>query len=67
VLANIHLNVLLNDGATYWQVLKPGGLLFLSGFYLQDLSIITDYYQSLGAELLYHQGMEDWCAVVFRK
>ena len=67
VLANIHLNVLLNDGATYWQVLKPGGLLFLSGFYLQDLSIITDYYQSLGAEILYHQGMEDWCAVVFRK
>ena len=40
ILANINRNILLNDMATYVSCLKKGGLLFLSGFYNDDIPLI---------------------------
>ena len=40
VIANINRNILLNDMEVYKESLTPGGTLFLSGFYTQDLPII---------------------------
>ena len=67
VLANIHLNVLMTDGAAYLRVLKSGGLLFVSGFYVQDLPILHSYFAGLGATLIADTNLEEWCAAVFRK
>jgi ribosomal protein L11 methyltransferase len=67
ILANIHLNVLMTDGAAYMRVLKSGGLLFVSGFYVQDLPILQTYFSGLGANLIADTNLEGWCAAVFRK
>jgi ribosomal protein L11 methyltransferase len=36
ILANIHLNVLLNDMPVYRKILRPQGQLIISGFYEKD-------------------------------
>jgi ribosomal protein L11 methyltransferase len=41
IFANIHKNVLISDLPAYNSVLKPGGLLVMSGFYTEDLAEIT--------------------------
>lgn len=41
IIANINRNILLADIPTYVACLKPGGILLLSGFYLEDLEQIT--------------------------
>ncbi|SMO41530.1 [LSU ribosomal protein L11P]-lysine N-methyltransferase [Saccharicrinis carchari] len=40
ILANINRNILLEDIAKYTQVLRPNGILLLSGFYDKDQEII---------------------------
>jgi ribosomal protein L11 methyltransferase len=40
IIANINRNILLNDLETYTTCLKPNGILFLSGFYNNDVPII---------------------------
>lgn len=63
VLANIHLNVLLTDGPAYLRVLKPGGLLLLSGFYVHDRSLIEKNFTGYGAIVQNSIENEGWCAV----
>jgi ribosomal protein L11 methyltransferase len=67
VLANIHLNVLMTDGKTYLRVLKSGGLLFVSGFYVHDLPLINQYFSGHGATQIDEANLDGWCAAVFRK
>ncbi|MBM3920854.1 MAG: 50S ribosomal protein L11 methyltransferase [Sphingomonadales bacterium] len=67
VLANIHLNVLMTDGKEYLRVLKSGGLLFVSGFYGQDLPLLNQYFTGLGAIRISDAQLDEWCAAVFRK
>ena len=67
VLANIHLNVLMTDGKAYLRVLKPGGMLFVSGFYGQDLPLLNQYFEGMGATLISNTQLDEWCAAVFRK
>lgn len=42
VIANINRNILLNDMETYISCLNKGGLLFLSGFYKDDIPVIQE-------------------------
>lgn len=42
IIANINRNILLKDMATYVSCLNKGGILFLSGFYNDDIPMITD-------------------------
>jgi ribosomal protein L11 methyltransferase len=67
VLANIHLNVLMTDGKSYLRVLNNEGLLFVSGFYTQDLPILRQYFSGQGAVYIAETNLEGWCAAVFRK
>lgn len=67
VLANIHLNVLMTDGKEYLRVLKEKGLLFVSGFYIQDLSVLTAFFEGLGTTRISDTQLDGWCAAVFRK
>ena len=41
IIANINRNILLHDMKTYTSSLNKGGMLFLSGFYNDDIPIIT--------------------------
>jgi len=42
ILANINRNILLNDMEQYAKCLNPNGILFLSGFYTEDMPAITE-------------------------
>ena len=42
IIANINRNILINDMQTYVACLNKGGLLFLSGFYNDDIPVIQE-------------------------
>jgi ribosomal protein L11 methyltransferase len=66
VLANINRNILLDQIERYSEVLKPGGKLFLSGFYeALDLEIITLEAAKHGLKYIAHQKDKDWVAAKF--
>lgn len=51
ILANINLNILLADTKAYAQCLNKGGILLLSGFYKEDLQVITAACETEGLSL----------------
>lgn len=66
-LANINRNILLQDIPTYALCLHKGGLLFVSGFYVEDMPMITGMAQSVGLEYISHDSMDNWCCIKFKK
>jgi len=67
IIANINRNILLNDMATYVTALKQGGTLFLSGFYKEDLPIITAACNNLGLRFVDNKERNNWIAAQFVK
>jgi len=67
IIANINRNILLNDMEAYAACLNKNGLLFLSGFYKDDIPIIEKSCNT------YHLNLEDtleknhWVALKFKK
>lgn len=67
ILANINRNILLDQLLSYKEVIKPGGEIYLSGFYeTPDLSIIADEASKLGLKYLDHKKNKDWVAARFK-
>src|SRR5690554_2813165 len=48
ILANINRNILLNDISIYRESLNPNGILYMSGFYKEDLKDITEVCNNVG-------------------
>lgn len=67
VLANIHKQVLLQDGATYAAKIKPAGWIYLSGFYQEDVQDIQNHYESLGFGYVEMRSTNNWCAMLLQK
>lgn len=67
ILANINRNILLEDMPRYIARLAPGGLLVMSGFYLQDLPLIRERAEALGMEYRHHEEEAQWVAACFYK
>jgi len=67
VIANINRNILLNDIPTYATAIKPRGLLAMSGFYMDDLEIITAKAKECGLPFISNLSMNNWCASLYRK
>ncbi|GAA4918588.1 50S ribosomal protein L11 methyltransferase [Mucilaginibacter defluvii] len=68
VLANINRNILLDQMERYAEVLKPGGVIFFSGFYeTPDLDIIKEAAASRGLIYDRHLERKDWVAARFVK
>jgi ribosomal protein L11 methyltransferase len=67
ILANITKNVLKEDMKTYVSVLNPGGLLFISGFFFEDMDELTRLTEALGLRKMGHKQNKDWVAVKFQK
>jgi ribosomal protein L11 methyltransferase len=67
IIANINRNILLNDMQTYVDCLNENGLLFLSGFYTEDIPVILEICVSKG--LTYEKQFErnNWVALKFTK
>ena len=64
---SINRNVLLKQVEGYGQILIPLGDLFLSGFYLEDLSIIQNTCESLGFRFIRNFKLNEWVAAHFIK
>ena len=67
IIANINRNILLQDIPIYASCLKDGGTLLLSGFYTEDIPLISE---KCNAHDLYFQGnfeRNNWVACKFIK
>ncbi|RYG00337.1 MAG: 50S ribosomal protein L11 methyltransferase [Chitinophagaceae bacterium] len=68
ILANINRNILLDQIGRYAEVLKPGGRIFFSGFYLDpDLGMITAECAKYGIKYDDNKQNGDWVAAQFEK
>ena len=67
LLANINRNILLQDIPTYALCLHKGGLLFVSGFYMEDMPMIVGMAQNSGLEYVSHDYIDNWCCIKFVK
>lgn len=67
LLANINRNILIEDIPTYARSLKKDGLFFASGFYTEDLPMISGVTANSGLEFLKSDSMDNWCCAQFRK
>tara|TARA_R110002051_G_scaffold324217_1_gene420523 strand:- start:672 stop:1514 length:843 start_codon:yes stop_codon:yes gene_type:complete len=65
IIANINRNILLEDIPTYAKCLNKNGLLFLSGFYKEDMSIIGDRCKEFGLEYETNIENNNWVAVKY--
>ena len=67
LLANINRNILLQDIPTYSVCIRKGGLLFVSGFYLEDMPMIVGVAQNAGLNYVSHDTIDNWCCIKFEK
>lgn len=67
LLANINRNILLQDIPTYALSLRREGLLFVSGFYMEDMPMIVGMATANGLEYVSHDSIDNWCCIKFRK
>ena len=67
LLANINRNILIEDIPTYSRSLKNNGLLIVSGFYTEDLPMISAVASGSGFELIKSDSIDNWCCAQYRK
>ncbi len=67
LLANINRNILLQDMPTYAVSLHREGLLFVSGFYLEDMPMLIGTAAANGLTYISHDTIDNWCCIKFRK
>lgn len=67
LLANINRNILLQDMQTYAGTLRRDGLLFVSGFYVEDMPLLIGAAAAAGLEYVSHDSIDNWCCIKFHK
>lgn len=67
ILANINRNILLNDIRHYVSVLNEGGILYMSGFYTEDIPAIEAESKKHNLQLVYNGDLQNWAVVKFVK
>ena len=66
IFANINRNILIKDIPIYASCLNPNGLLFLSGFYKNDIPMIQDVCANYSLNLESQISKNDWVALKFK-
>jgi len=67
IIANINRNILLNDMATYVSKLNNGGTIIISGFYKDDIKLLTDAFCSSELVLCKQNTRNNWAMLKFSK
>jgi len=67
IIANINRNILLEDIPKYVECLTNDGVLFLSGFYTEDIEIITAKCQEFKLKYVSNLERNNWVAVKYTK
>ncbi|MBW1298559.1 50S ribosomal protein L11 methyltransferase [Aquimarina litoralis] len=66
VIANINRNILLKDISIYAETLQTNGFLFLSGFYKEDLKMITEECAANDLEFVDSLNRNNWIAACYK-
>lgn len=59
-IANINRNIIIGDISHYASALKPGGVMLLSGFYVEDIPLVTAAAQPYGLREVGYSDLERW-------
>jgi ribosomal protein L11 methyltransferase len=65
IIANINRNILLKDITTYTTCLNENGTLLLSGFYVEDIPLISDECAKNGLNFEENIELNNWVAVKY--
>ena len=65
IIANINRNILLNDMEQYVACLNKGGLLFLSGFYEEDIPAINASCTEKGLTFIKKLSRNNWVSLKY--
>ena len=65
IIANINRNILLADIPSYAKCLTKDGILFLSGFYKEDIPVITEKCNEVGLKFEKNLEKNNWVAVKY--
>ncbi len=65
IIANINRNILLEDMHHYVARMKPGAILFMSGFYTEDVPAIRAEAERLGLQFDHARELNRWACVKF--
>lgn len=63
IIANINRNILLADMKHYVARMQPGAILFMSGFYVEDIPLIQAEAERNGLHLVHTREKNRWAAV----
>ena len=66
VIANINRNILLADLAAYTVAMKPGAVIYMSGFYLEDVGRLQQHAETLGLEAVDIRSLDNWACMKMR-
>lgn len=66
-IANINRNVILGDMERYAVSMKSGGLMVLSGFYVEDVELLEAEAVKHGLATVNHTEMDRWCSLLLKK
>ena len=67
IFANINRNILLADMSEYASALNSEGTLVISGFYKEDIEVLTEKAKQCGMEFVAKAQEAEWCSVEFIK
>lgn len=67
VIANINRNILLEDMHAYAAVLNKGGVLYMSGFYTEDIDVLKEEAEKHALVFEYSTQKDNWAGVKFTK
>lgn len=65
IIANINRNILMMDIPKYTACLHKGGILLVSGFYLEDLKLITEKCKEVGLQFEKNLEKNNWVAAKY--
>jgi len=51
----------------YVSVMHKNSIIWMSGFYTQDINILTPKAQELGLTIIYQKSLENWAVIKFIK
>ena len=67
IFANINRNILLEDLKYYVKCMKSGSVIFMSGFYVDDIPAIREEAEKQGLVYEHHRDKNRWVAIKFVK
>ena len=66
-IANINRNIITGDIDLYAKALKPGGTMLLSGFYVEDIPVVTAAAEKHGLRETGYTDEERWVCLRLAK